>query len=649
MSDDRKDLPTPGAPNFNERVRETLSTYLGKRGDPLDRGVTLRDLSDAGIVSLTPGYLARPGSYRPVAGAGSAVGTGTGTGTGTYEPDLTPPPTPTGFTVTPTFNNLIIEHDNPVYTQGHGHARTRVYGKTYSTGALPTFSTAVLITEFTGTVFAHPTTLGTEWHLWIKWVSEDGVESTTPAGGTNGLTATTGRVGNSDLGPLIVTADKLAGNIDAAKFAAGIEPVTIVTSGTLPTVKSTTFIYWTDLKLYRWNGSAYVKSVDGADIVANSIVAGQIGVGGLVAGAIAVGSAAIADGAIRNALIANLAVDNAKIADLSVGKLTAGNLQVGSYLRSTSYVPGASGWAINADGTAELGAAYIRGQLVASQIDTTNLTIKDGAGTVIFGAGTALDYSRIIADSRWLNSNVSISSGGALSGAGGGTVTIGGLDSTVVRSANPITSANVTTYIGNAAINLLQVNTGSFATLSALSSYLGTVEIATGGYLRSGQTAWSTGNGFWLGWIGSGPGEPGFSIGSSAAYLRYRPSTGLELKLDTFTVTFDSGSFSTGYTGNGSHHIGVLTASPNGGVSPYTYSWQVLSGADTVSPSPDKFTASRGAVVSDNKFDLYINSAAAAGAQVTQYATQTCTITDANGRTAGGSVTVTVLWNGGTP
>lgn len=44
MSDDRKDLPPASTPNFNERVRETLSTYLGNRGDKLDRGLTLRDL-----------------------------------------------------------------------------------------------------------------------------------------------------------------------------------------------------------------------------------------------------------------------------------------------------------------------------------------------------------------------------------------------------------------------------------------------------------------------------------------------------------------------------------------------------------------------------------------------------------------------------
>ena len=52
MSDSRRDIPTPGAPNFDERVKETLSVALGFRGDSLDRMLTVRDLSDANIITL---------------------------------------------------------------------------------------------------------------------------------------------------------------------------------------------------------------------------------------------------------------------------------------------------------------------------------------------------------------------------------------------------------------------------------------------------------------------------------------------------------------------------------------------------------------------------------------------------------------------
>jgi len=68
-----------------------------------------------------------------------------------------------------------------------------VYGATWVSGPLPVFADAVVITEFQGTTFAHATNPATTWHLWIKWVSVDGVESTTPAGGINGLSVTTGQ------------------------------------------------------------------------------------------------------------------------------------------------------------------------------------------------------------------------------------------------------------------------------------------------------------------------------------------------------------------------------------------------------------------------------------------------------------------------
>lgn len=527
MSDDRRDLPAVNSPNFLDRVREVLSTYLGKRGDALDRGVTLRDLVDADIVTLRPGY--RPGSSSPIGGVGPAVEVG-------VDPDLTPPPTPSAVTITPTFASLVIEHANPVYTQGHGHQKTRVYGATYTDedvdlGTMPVFTDAVPITEFTGPVFAHPTSLGVKWRLWLTWISNDGVEGP-QAGGSGGFDAVVGKVGTSDLGPLIIEAGNIkAGAITAAKFAAGLSPVAIVSS--VPTMKiADTIFNTTDKKLYYWDGTAYALSVGGAagsvnaaDIVglisaaqiasvaasqitgtltnaqiadlnaskltgqitstqvsdgaistpklaagsvttaklvadavtsneisagavtatklaagsvttaklaagavtanelaagsvvagkiaalsitsaeiaanaitagkiaANTITAGQIQAGAisatelaagavtatkLAANAIAVGSAAIQDGAISNAMIANLAVDNAKIASVSVAKLTTGSLSVGQNISSSNYVPGSSGWTINADGNAEFAAGVIRGIVTAGYVASATGSFGD--------------------------------------------------------------------------------------------------------------------------------------------------------------------------------------------------------------------------------------------------------------------------------
>jgi len=188
MSDPRTDLPAPGAPNFNQRLREVIQTYLGRQGNPLDRGLTIRDLVDTGVLKLRAGFQLKPG-------AGSSVPLEPGDGVvDTYEPDLTPPPTPGNMTVTASISHVMIEHEAPIYRQGHGHLRTRVYGKVVNAGdPLPTFADAAEIGQFSGTIYAQPSNPATTWRLWIKWETNDGVLSVDPAGGINGMEAVTGQ------------------------------------------------------------------------------------------------------------------------------------------------------------------------------------------------------------------------------------------------------------------------------------------------------------------------------------------------------------------------------------------------------------------------------------------------------------------------
>lgn len=186
MSDERKDLPPVDSPNFLQKVREALSVYLGNRGNALDRGLTVRDLADAGVIELRPGYGANGNTSSPVAGPGQSITTAIDSAAGV---DLTPPPTPTGFTATPAISNIVIQCDRPTYQTGHGHQKCRLYG---STAASPVFANAALLMEFPGNIGSYATNPSTTWHLWLTWVSNDGVESLYPAGGINGVVATTG-------------------------------------------------------------------------------------------------------------------------------------------------------------------------------------------------------------------------------------------------------------------------------------------------------------------------------------------------------------------------------------------------------------------------------------------------------------------------
>jgi hypothetical protein len=247
-----KDLPPVNAFSFLQRVREVLHTFMG-RGNSEERVVTLGELINAGLVddsgsALTPGPAVTPSD----------------------EPDLTVPPTPTGLAVAAGLTRLIIETDEPTYTAGHGHDRAILYGATYpGTGPLPTFGEAVELKTFLGSITDYVTNTGTAWHIWVKWQSVDGVLSA-PAGGTNGVTATTGKVGTSDLNDLIITSQKLAaGSVDAlAKFGAGLEPVYNV--ATLPSASGYTgpkTVYnQADGKLYRYVAGAWTTAVPTTDL-----------------------------------------------------------------------------------------------------------------------------------------------------------------------------------------------------------------------------------------------------------------------------------------------------------------------------------------------------------------------------------------------
>ncbi len=210
-----KDLPALARDGSNinaviEAMREAMQTFRGYRGDPLDTALTYRMAQKSGLfnpdgtIAVGAGGVGPPGPVGPPGADGGAV-----------TPDLTPPPTPTGLTVTAGISYLYIHCDTPVYTQGHGHDRTVVYGAKWLTGSAPTFTNAVELFQFQGTFASYPSEPATRWCIWIKWKSMDGVLSTTPGGGTNGVQATTGQ----DVSLLL---EALTGKITASQLYADL-------------------------------------------------------------------------------------------------------------------------------------------------------------------------------------------------------------------------------------------------------------------------------------------------------------------------------------------------------------------------------------------------------------------------------------------
>jgi hypothetical protein len=210
----------------------------------------------------------------------------------------------TGLVVTPGLSNIFFETDPPTFAMGHGYFVTNIYGAQQAPGQPPpTFDKAEQVFSFTGDVGSWATTPNTLWFLWAKWETRDGVESISPAGGTNGLQAMTGQ-----------DVDKLV----AAMTGPG-EPFKIV-----------------PVAMYLPDGSLVPAGTYTAD-------------------------AYIHAGFIQNAQIANLAVSNAKVVSLAVDKLRAGSLTAGNYIQSANYVANAQGWRIDASGFAEMQNVLVRG------------------------------------------------------------------------------------------------------------------------------------------------------------------------------------------------------------------------------------------------------------------------------------------------
>lgn len=380
MAETRFDLPDASSPEFGRRVRETLMTYLGKVGNELDRGITLRDLTGLGLVEVTAGT------------GGQSLTTGPAIPsfpTGSTDPDLSPPPTPGNFVLTAGINHIFLDTDAPVFTQGHGYDRTIIYGVTRNAGdPAPTFYEAKKLGDFQGQTYAFPSDPATTWHMWVTWRSVDGVESVTPAGGVHGLEATTGL----DVGKLL---EALSGEITASQLNQDLSAqIDDSTSGVkyLATQNGLRVQVAADGKklvggfgIVGYNDETHGATIDfgvlasrfwvGAPSDGNSVSSVQpfviqtvpITINGVdVPVGVYMSDAFIKNGTITNAKIANLAVDDAKIASLSVSKLTAGSLSVGAYAQSSNFLSGYQGWRITGDGNAEFHGVFVRGTVVAS-------------------------------------------------------------------------------------------------------------------------------------------------------------------------------------------------------------------------------------------------------------------------------------------
>ena len=282
------DIPADIDPKIKrvlDSLKEASEVRLGRRGDPRDRAITLRELVDSGLaVEL------KDNPFDPNAGTGEidfALPPFV-----QPDPSAPVPPTPTGLSAGAAFTTITLNWNDP---QISNLAFTEVWRN-----GSDNLGSATRVDTVSASVWSDTVDTAQTFFYWIRHVNTNSVTGTF----SSSVSATTAQVNAARIENAIIDNTKL---VDKTLTNAKIADETVT-----------------------------------ADILAgNSVIAGKIATNAIVANDGVIGNAAIKtaqidDLAVTGAKIANLAVDtaqiasaaitNAKVGDLSADKITAGQI-----------------------------------------------------------------------------------------------------------------------------------------------------------------------------------------------------------------------------------------------------------------------------------------------------------------------------------
>ena len=200
---------SPEVRKYLETLEQIVAIRLGRRGDPRDRAVTLRELVDSGLateLSTNPFDPNRSGNTGFVQG-------------GAKLQDLAVPPAPTSFTASGAFSTIHLSWDFPSYSN---HSHTEVYVHTSDV-----IGDATLLGIQTGRVFIDPVGQGQTRYYWVRHVNTDNI--TGPFNSASGTVASTATDVNHMLGILTgaITSSELATSLSTP--IAKIDPLATFT------------------------------------------------------------------------------------------------------------------------------------------------------------------------------------------------------------------------------------------------------------------------------------------------------------------------------------------------------------------------------------------------------------------------------------
>ena len=274
------DIPADLDPKIKrvlESLKEVLEVRLGRRGDPRDRAITLRELIDSGLATEL-----RDKPFDPNAG--------TGITDFALPPFLQPdpsapvPPAATGLSAGAAFTTITLDWNDP---QISNLAFTEVWRN-----GSDNLGSATRVDTVSANVWSDTVDTAQTFYYWVRHVNTNNVTGTF----SSSVNATTAQV-------------------NAARIENAIIDNTKLVNKTLTNTKIADGTITSDI------------------LAANSVIAGKIATNAIVANDGVIGTAAIAtaqivDAAINNAKIADLAVDAAKIANATITNAKIGNSEI---------------------------------------------------------------------------------------------------------------------------------------------------------------------------------------------------------------------------------------------------------------------------------------------------------------------------------
>lgn len=304
-------------------LAEAVDIRLGRRGDPLDRAVTVRELIDSGLAKKLVSRPFNPSNPLP-----------------DFEPPLTVvtarPPQPTGVSATPSLRTITVFWNQPTYL---GHSFAEIWR--FDTNTL---GSAILIGTATGMSYIDYVGPNDSYYYWVRFVNNGNIPGDF----------------NSNTGTLATTAPDVDLLIDLLGVPSG-PIVEVTTPYTLNGVLVPAGTYIRDAWIQNGtinNAKIGLLAVDTANIANLAVSTAKID-------DLAVSEAKIQDLAVKNAKIDNLAVTEAKIANLAVSTAKIGDLQVdtikitGNAVSQTAYADANTVTSVDVTFTARNGTVMV--------------------------------------------------------------------------------------------------------------------------------------------------------------------------------------------------------------------------------------------------------------------------------------------------